>query len=143
MAEETQAQPAKKPAGKKQKPPALEDKPFAEFISEHYLPALETKLASQGISQLDLKFVKQKIPIIGMDKEPECWQVIGNWADRQFSVYFLKEDIKGERAFSYAMGGSKPAALEPFLIDERKITLDLLVFGVLQRLNGQKWLALN
>ncbi|MBC6420600.1 MAG: DUF2996 domain-containing protein [Hormoscilla sp. SP12CHS1] len=143
MAEETEQKPASKPAGKKPKPPALEDKPFAEFIGQHYLPALETKLAGQGISKLDLKFVKQKIPIRGLEKEPECWQVIGNWVDRQFNVYFLKEDIKAERAFSYAMGGSKPATLEPFLIDERKITLDLLVFGVLQRLNGQKWLALN
>lgn len=143
MAEETEQKQAKKPAGKKEKPPAVEDKPFAEFIGEHYLPALETKLTGQGITELDLKFVKQKIPIRGMEKDPECWQVIGNWADRQFSVYFLEEDIKGERAFSHAVRGSKPATLEPFLIDERKITLDLLVFGVLQRLNGQKWLALN
>ncbi|MDE5116328.1 MAG: DUF2996 domain-containing protein, partial [Trichodesmium sp. St2_bin2_1] len=36
-----------------------------------------------------------------------------------------------------------PATLEPFLIDERKITLNLLVFGVIQRLNAQKWLSLN
>jgi len=33
--------------------------------------------------------------------------------------------------------------LEPFLIDERKVTLDLMVFGVMQRLNGQKWLERN
>ncbi len=26
--------------------------------------------------------------------------------------------------------------LEPFLIDERRVTLDLLVFGVVQRLNN-------
>jgi len=33
--------------------------------------------------------------------------------------------------------------LEPFLIDERKAPLDLLVFGVIQRLNAQKWLQAN
>ena len=36
-----------------------------------------------------------------------------------------------------------PATIEPFLLDERKITLDLLVFGVIQRLNAQKWLGGN
>ncbi|MGB3208973.1 MAG: DUF2996 domain-containing protein, partial [Crinalium sp.] len=37
----------------------------------------------------------------------------------------------------------KPSTLEPFLIDERKVTLDLMVFGVIQRLNAQKWLVRN
>ena len=35
------------------------------------------------------------------------------------------------------------STIEPFLGDERKINLDLLVFGVVQRLNAQKWLTRN
>lgn len=135
----------KKPAAKKEKPPALESKPFAEFINSHYLPALETALKKQGVADINLKFVKQKIPVLGMAAEPETWQVEGSWlgGKRRFNVYFFKEDLQGQRGFSYSGSGGKASTIEPFLIDERKITLDLLVFGVYQRLTAQKWLALN
>lgn len=139
------AEPGAAKAAKKEKAPAVEDKPFADFIQQDYLPALEAALVKEGISDLKLTFEKQKIQVIGFKGEPECWQVIGRWQGdrRQFYVYFLKEDIQGQRAFSYADTGSKPSILEPFLIDERKITLDLLVFGITQRLNAQKWLVRN
>jgi hypothetical protein len=132
-------------AAKKEKAPAVEDKPFAEFIEQHYLPGLKAALASQGVEDLELKFEQQKIPITGYQQEPQCWQVLGNWNGglRQFRVYFLAEDIQGKRAFSYAENRGKPSTLEPFLIDERKVTLDLMVFGVIQRLNAQKWLVRN
>lgn len=142
---------AAKPAGdkpaaaKKEKAPAVEDKPFAEFIQQDFMPALKARLAKQGVEEVELTFTKQKIPVIGFANEPECWQVIGRWNNgwRQFRVYFLKEDINGQRAFSYAENDGKPSTLEPFLIDERKISLELLLFGVVQRLNGQKWLVRN
>ena len=131
-------------AAKKEKAPAVEDKPFAEFIQQNYLPALKTALADQGVKDLDLTFEKQKVPIVGYNQTDDCWQVMGRWQNglRQFNLYFPKEDIQGQRAFS-CNEGSKPSTLEPFLIDERKITLDLMVFGVIQRLNGQKWLTRN
>lgn len=136
-----------KPAAKakKEKAPAVEDKPFADFIQQDYLPALNAGLEGQGISDLNLTFEKQKIPIKGYDREPECWQVIGRWNSdrRQFTVYFFSENIQGQRGFSYAENGGKPSTMEPFLIDERKVTLDLLVFGAIQRLNAQKWLVRN
>ncbi|MFB2920842.1 DUF2996 domain-containing protein [Aerosakkonema funiforme] len=142
---DTEEKPAKKPAGKKEKAPGVEDKPFADFVKQDYLPAITAALAKQGVNDLQLSFEKQKIPIIGFAKEPECWQIIGSWNKglRQFRVYFFNEDIQGQRAFSFAENGGKPSTLEPFLIDERKITLDLLVFGVIQRLNAQKWLVRN
>jgi hypothetical protein len=148
-AKETPATPpaAEKPAAaaKKEKAPALEDKPFAEFISQDYLPALKTGLQKQGIKDAELALEKQKIPIIGFANESESWQVIGTWnnGQRQFRIYFFEENIQGKRGFSYAQNGGKPSTLEPFLIDERKVTRDLLVFGAIQRLNGQKWLARN
>ncbi|NEP04470.1 MAG: DUF2996 domain-containing protein [Okeania sp. SIO2G4] len=149
MAEEQEAKKSEtKPAGgkvKKEKPSAVEDKPFAEFIQQDYLPALQEALTQQGIDDLDLNLVKQKLPMVGLSSSEECWQVMGKFkqGQRQFNVYFPKKDIKGPRAFSCADNGAKPATLEPFLIDERKITLNLLVFGVIQRLNAQKWLSLN
>jgi hypothetical protein len=134
--------PAAAKAAKKEKAPAVEDKPFAEFIRQDYLPALKKALEAQGVQNLELTFEKQKVAIPGYNEE--CWQVTGRWHDgtRQFNVYFPKEDIQGQRAFS-CYEGRKPSTLEPFLIDERKITLDLMVFGVVQRLNGQKWLERN
>nr|WP_227501544.1 DUF2996 domain-containing protein [Synechocystis sp. PCC 7509] len=148
----SQAKPPKKsapadkadsPAAKKEKAPAVEDKPFAEFVQQHYLPALQKAFATQGVPEANLKFEKQKVAIAGYDSS-ECWQVKGSLYNglRQFSVYFPQENIQGQRAFS-CNEGSKPSTLESFLIDERKVTLDLLVFGVIQRLNGQKWLARN
>lgn len=136
-----------KPAAKgakKEKAPAVEDKPFAEFIQQDYLPALQKALAASGLQALDLTFAKQKVPIANYNQN-ECWQVIGRWQNsvqHQFNVYFPEEDIQGQRAFS-CNEGSKPSTLEPFLIDERKVNLDLMVFGVTQRLNAQKWLTRN
>jgi hypothetical protein len=139
--------PDKKPPAKakKEKPPAVEDKPFAEFIQQDYLPALQEALVKEGISDLEVILIKQKLPIAGLNSSEECWQVAGKFQNgqRQFNVYFPKKDIKGQRAFSCSDYATKATTLEPFLIDERKITLELLVFGVLQRLNAQKWLNLN
>ena len=136
------------PKAKKEKAPALEDKPFAEFIQQHYLPALKEGLAKQGVEAVDLIFEQRKIMITGYAQEPECWQIIGQWNSgykqtKAFNLYFFKEDIQGPKGFSYAESGGKPSTLESFLIDERKVNLGLLVFGVLQRLNAQKWLVRN
>jgi hypothetical protein len=140
------AKPAK--AAKKEKAPALEDKPFADFIQQDYMPAIQKALAAQGVKNLDLAFEKQKILVTGYSQAPECWQIIGRWSagqnqPRQFNIYFFGEDIQGQRAFSYTESGGKPSTLEPFLIDERKVNLDLLIYGIMQRLNGQKWLVRN
>lgn len=136
--------PAAKAAAKKEKAPAVEDKPFADFIQQDYLPALQAALTKQGVQDLELKFEKQKIPIAGFNQGEGCWQIMGRWQGgrRQFYIYFPEENIQGKRAFSCAEG-RKPSTLEPFLIDERKVTLDLMVFGIVQRLNAQKWLARN
>ncbi len=134
----------KPPAAKKEKAPALEDKPFAEFIQHDYLPALQKAIAKVGVEDLQLSFAKQKVLIAGFDTAEEWWQVIGKLQNgqRHFNLYFPEEDIQGKKAFS-CDEGKRPSTLESFLIDERKITLDLMVYGVVQRLNGQKWLGLN
>ena len=132
---------AKKPAAKKAKPPKLEDKPFNEFIEKHYVPELKKSLEEQGIKDLALTFAKQKFEPLGQD----CWQVRGRWGDgqRQFMVAFSEEDIKATKAFALADAGATPSYVEPFLSDERRINLPLLIYGVVQRLDGQKWLGRN
>jgi hypothetical protein len=71
--------------------------------------------------------------------------VVGSWKNgqRQFNIYFPDEDINKQKAFSWATNGAKPSTVESFMIDERKVTLDLIVFYTMQRLNAQKWLTRN
>lgn len=130
-------------AAKKEKAPAVEDKPFVEFMQQDYVPALQNAIATQGVRDLQLSFAKQQVPIRGMQLG-ECWQVVGSWQNgyRQFNLYFPEENIQGKKAFS-CNEGKKPSTLESFLIDERKVTLDMLVSRLVYRLNGQKWLGRN
>ncbi|QLE55406.1 DUF2996 domain-containing protein [Nostoc sp. TCL26-01] len=137
--------PAAAPAAKKEKAPTVESKPFVEFMEQDYLPALQKAIAAEGVQDLQLAFAKQKFPISGLtSSSEECWQVIGSWRNgqRRFNVYFPDEDIQGKKGFSCNEGG-KPSTLESFLIDERKITLEMLVSRLVYRLNGQKWLGRN
>lgn len=140
------ASPQKPPAkAKKAKPPKLEDKPFNEFIEKHFQPSLQEALVAEGLEDIKVKFAKQKVDIQGFDSNQECWQVVGNWQNdsRQFNLYFLEEDISGQKAFSCATDGNKSSTLESFMIDEKRITLGLLVLYTVQRLNSQKWLFGN
>ncbi len=134
--------PAKAP--KKEKPPALEDKPFSDFINQDFLPALKQTLAKVGISDLALTFEQQSLPIADLGDD-QYWQVIGRWlgGQRQFHVIFSKADIQAPKYFTCADYGAQPTLLESFMIDERKVNLDLLLLYVVQRLNGQKWLVMN
>ena len=139
-----------KPAAKakKEKAPALEDKPFADFVPQDLLPALKAGLTKQGIQEFDLVFEQQPIDIKGYQQFPPCWQIIGRWNSaykqpKEFRLYFFDGDIQGQKGFSYTESTVKASTLESFLIDERKVNLGLLVFGMLQRLNAQKWLVRN
>lgn len=136
-----EAKPAK---AKKEKPPALEDKPFTEFVTKDFMPALTQTLGKTGIQDLDLKFEKRKLPIAALG-DSEIWQLIGQWqgGNRQFIILFSKEDIQGPKFFCYADNGAEPSTIESFMIDERKVNLDLLLLYTVQRLNGQKWLVRN
>lgn len=158
MAEETNKQDQAKPAAKaksadakppakakKAKPPKLEDKPFNEFIQQHYLPTLQEAMEKEGIEDVELAFVEQGVPIKGVNSDEPCWQVVGKWqnGDRQFNIYFPEGDIKGQKAFSYGTYGNTSTTIESFMIDERRVNLELLVMYTVQRLNAQKWLTRN
>jgi Protein of unknown function (DUF2996) len=119
------------PKAKAPKKEAVEDKPFGDFMAQDYLPALEKAFASKNVSDLKLSF--------------DSKQVSGQWLNgqRQFTIYFPQGSINAQRAFSCTTGETAVSTIEPFLGDERKITLDLLVFGVIQRLNAQKWFGNN
>jgi hypothetical protein len=136
---------AKSVPPKKEKPPAVEAKPFTEFIEQDYLPALTQALVEKGVTDLHIALEQAKIAVKGFENSPACSQVIGSWADgkRQFNIYFFEDSIQGKRAISCVDRASTSSTIESFLIDERKITLDLLVSGLVLRLNSQKWLLRN
>jgi Protein of unknown function (DUF2996) len=144
-ATETTGITAKAPAAKKEKAPALEDKPFADFIQQDLVPAIQSGLDAQGLADLKLDFAKAPVTISGMSNVPDCWQIVGKWKNntRQFNLYFFTEDVQGQRGFSCISNGGMASSIESFLIDERKMTLDLLLFGLTKRLNAQKWLLPN
>jgi hypothetical protein len=149
----TEAKPAKPPKAaadgekppakaKKEKPPALEDKPFADFINQDYLPALKQTLPKMGLTDIELKFDNALMPVAG---DGNCWQVTGTWlgGKRKFFILFSKEDIQAPKFYCCADNGAKPSLIESFMIDERKVSLDLMVLYTMQRLNGEKWLLRN
>lgn len=147
MAEEQASKPAAKTGAKpkKEKPPAVEDKPFADFIQQDFLPSLEQALKTEGMDDIQLAFQQKPLEVFGVQDGNAYWHVKGQWQNgtRQFNIAFIKEDIKGPKIFYLADKGGKPSTIEQFMGDERKITLDLMVLYTLQRLNGQKWLTRN
>ena len=79
-------------------------------------------------------------PVVG----GECSMVVGELVEgRRFWLCFQSDEIGSGKTVSLAEAGTEPSLLEPFLIDERKTTLVLLVSRMMQRLNGQKWLGDN
>ncbi|NER82866.1 MAG: DUF2996 domain-containing protein, partial [Leptolyngbya sp. SIO1D8] len=117
MAEEKSAQPSKKaptskvasPAkgagagrSKKEKPPAVENKPFGEFIEQHFLATLEAALKKAGLEGVVLQFQKAQLAVKGASPSDLYWQVKGTWpmgGKRQFNIVFTKEDIKSPKFF--------------------------------------------
>ena len=137
--------PGAKPAGAaaeaKVKPPAPEDKPFSEFVPQLLLPALAKECQAYGGPAPSLVFEEGPMPVVGGN----CWMVKGDLpAERRFWLCFATPELGAIKTIALAEGGSRvPSLLESFLIDEKKMTLALIVSRLVQRLNGQKWLGPN
>ena len=122
------------------KPPKLEDKPFNEFITSHFIPALKKSILEKGSDVKEIKLIDGNRPVVG----GRCWMVFCELAeDRKFWLCFNKEIITSDKTILLAESNSGPSIVESFLIDEKKTTLPLLISRVLQRLNGQKWIGAN
>ncbi|MGD1861021.1 MAG: DUF2996 domain-containing protein [Leptolyngbyaceae cyanobacterium] len=133
-------------AKKKKKPPKIEDKPFGEFIEEHFVPALDEALKSDGWEGVTLSLVDEPLLVKGADDQESYWQLHGDHPsnlDHRFSIVFGEEDIKGPKYFYYSQGDRLASTVEQFMGDERRISLELMVLYTLQRLKGQKWLTRN
>jgi hypothetical protein len=140
-AKEPGAKPAGAAAEAKVKPPAPEDKPFSEFVPQLRLPALAKECQAYGGPAPSLVFEEGPMPVVGGN----CWMVKGDLpAERRFWLCFATPELGAIKTIALAEGGSRvPSLLESFLIDEKKMTLALIVSRLVQRLNGQKWLGPN
>ena len=118
----------------------IEKKPFQEFINIHLIPALTEEIKQRGLEIININLNNTNRPIAG-DK---CWVIYCEIKNTcTFWLSFEKEDISSLKSISLSKPNQKPSIIESFLIDEKRITLKLIISRVLQRLNGQKLIGIN
>ena len=126
------------PKPKKELP--IEKKPFQEFINDHLIPSLIEEIKLRGLEINEINLQNTNRPIAG-DK---CWVINCEIKDTcNFWLSFEKDDISSLKSISLSKPNQKPSIIESFLIDEKRITLKLIISRVLQRLNGQKLIGVN
>ena len=118
----------------------IEKKPFNEFVNDHLLPSIIYEFKDRGFEINDINLKNTSRPIAG-DK---CWVIYCEIKDIcNFWLSFEKEDISSLKSISLCKSNQKPSVIESFLIDEKRITLKLIISRILQRLNGQKLIGVN
>ena len=128
------------PITKPKKELPVEKKPFQEFINIHLIPALIEEINQRGFEINNIKLTNTNRPIAG-DK---CWVINCEIKDTcNFWLSFERDDISSLKSISLSKPNQKPSIIESFLIDEKRITLNLIISRVLQRLNGQKLIGVN
>ena len=126
------------PKPKKELP--IEKKPFQEFVNDHLIPSLIEEINQRGLEINYINLQNTNRPIAG-DK---CWVINCEIKDTcNFWLSFEKDDISSLKNISLSKPNQKPSIIESFLIDEKRITLKLIISRVLQRLNGQKLIGVN
>ena len=126
------------PKPKKELP--IEKKPFQEFVNVHLIPSLIEEINQRGLEINYINLKNTNRPIAG-DK---CWVINCEIKDTcNFWLSFEREDISSLKSISLSKPNQTPSIIESFLIDEKRITLKLIISRVLQRLNGQKLIGVN
>ena len=118
----------------------IEKKPFNEFVNDHLLPSLINEFKERGFEVEEINLKNTYRPIAG-DK---CWVIFCEIKDIcNFWLSFENDDISSLKSISLCKTNQKPSVIESFLIDEKRITLKLIISRILQRLNGQKLIGIN
>ena len=129
-----------KTTSKPKKELPVEKKPFQEFINIHLIPSLIQEINQRGLEVNNINLENTNRPIAG-DK---CWVINCEIKDTcNFWLSFEKDDISSLKSISLSKPNQQPSIIESFLIDEKRITLKLIISRVLQRLNGQKLIGVN
>ena len=126
------------PKPKKELP--IEKKPFQEFVNAHLIPSLTGEINKRGLEINYINLQNTNRPIA----EDKCWVINCEIKDTcNFWLSFEKDDISSLKSISLSKPNQKPSIIESFLIDEKRITLKLIISRVLQRLNVQKLIGIN
>lgn len=118
--------PAVKKAPQRPKKPAA--KPLPQLMEEDLIPSLKAALETQeDVSQIELSFGDNKLEGSFLKKD----------IPYNFWAFFPSGDLTGPKAFSLSSYGYEASTVEPFLIDERRVTAELVVFWIRKRLVAQ------
>ncbi|OWM62705.1 uncharacterized protein LOC116214256 isoform X2 [Punica granatum] len=128
-AETKEAKAAPKEAAAKPKRPAKAPvKPLPLLMEEEVIPQLKEILqAQEDLSEIELTFQDNRLEGSFLKK--------GN--PHSFWAFFPNGDLTGPKGFSLSSYGSGASTVEPFLVDEKKITANLVIFWVEKRLAAQ------
>lgn len=118
-----------KPAPAKQKPAAKAPvKPLPQMMEEDVIPPLIATLeAQQDITEIELSFQDNKLEGSFLKKGYPY----------SFWAFFPDGTLTGARGFSLSSYGSGVSTVEPFLVDEKRITAKHVIFWVEKRLAAQ------
>ncbi|OMO89514.1 hypothetical protein COLO4_19719 [Corchorus olitorius] len=123
-----EAKAAPKAAAAKPKPAKAAAKPLPKMMEEDIIPSLKAILEAQDdLSELQLSFQDNKLEGSFMKKG----------FPYSFWAFFPDGALTGPKGFSLSSYGSGPSTVEPFLVDEKKITARHVVFWVEKRLAAQ------
>lgn len=124
-AKATEAPAAKAAPARPKKAPV---KPLPQMMEDDVIPSLRATLEAQDdISQIELSFDSNRLEGSFFKKDIPYY----------FWAFFPDGALSGPKGFSLSSHGSEASTVEPFLVDERKITDKLLVFWVEKRLAAQ------
>ncbi|THF95468.1 uncharacterized protein LOC114318796 [Camellia sinensis] len=102
-------------------------KPLPQLMEEEVIPSLKAILEAQDdISELELSFQDNRLEGYFLKDYPYSF-----WA------FFPDGVLTGPKGFSLSSYGSVVSTVEPFLVDEKKITAKHVVFWVEKRLAAQ------
>ncbi|XP_039039454.1 uncharacterized protein LOC120177343 [Hibiscus syriacus] len=103
-------------------------KALPELMLEDVIPSLKTILETQDdISEIELTFQDNKLEGSFLKEGCPYW----------FWAFFPDGVLTGPKGFSLSSYGSGASTVEPFLVDEKKITARHVVFWVEKRLAAQ------
>eukprot|EP00963_Diacronema_lutheri_P002340 scaffold155_cov347-Pavlova_lutheri.AAC.19 len=120
--------PAKTDAAPKAKPKP-KPKTLPETMEEDIIPGLKEVL-SETTADLKLEF----------DDNQLCGTFVSlrNESAYNFWTFFPDGTLEGQRGFAISAYGQPPSIVEPFMVDEKKITPQLVIFWIAKRLKAQK-----
>jgi len=110
------------------KPKKAAAKPLPEMMQEEIIPPLKDALeAEENVSQVQLSFQNNTLE----------GSFIKDDVPYYFWAFFPKGDLTGPKGFALSSYSNEVSTIEPFLIDEKRITPQYVVFWVYKRLAGQ------